>query len=343
MTTENTRNQSSSSVGVVIAGCDRDLHLVQGALESVRYFMPDTPICLIFDGESDLSALQDAYSLQVLRKDNTCNSFLRDRSYGYGLTKMVAFWESPFEEFLYFDSDACVWGDLLERYPLGSDQILIPSTNYEFNEASIGEWFFDCNYIKALDPLFDPLKCRHLYFCTGTFIARRHIFDLDCYRYLLDAKAEDPTRFLYGEMGMLNYMILSLAQRGSLAYSSLPFQYVNSEYDWFKTRAAFPFKGFQPDGSTRDPIILHYAGPKPYVFNDVYSTPMRYFRVNAKLRLNPRLSRAQALLEVIREDYHYFIRLEGRPKLALAIQRLSAKLSRRFFSSASAERAGDGG
>ena len=323
--------KSSKSVGVVVAGCDRDLHFVIGALESIRYCMPEAPVALVFDGETNLDRLKQAYDLTIVTRRTTSNSFLREKSYGYGLTKMVAFWESPFEEFLYFDSDACAWGDLLSFYPLNDLQMMIPSTGYPFDAAAIEKWFFSLQYVRALDPKFDPLLFSDKYFCTGTFFARRNVFELDRYAFLLKEKLEDPGRFFYGEMGILNYMIFSAQQRDEIRVQSQDFQFVNSEFSWAQTRQSFRFQDGIPMLQNGAPLILHYAGDKPYLFNDVYTSPMRFFRVNAKLRLYPGLNRAQALLEVLREDFALFSKLSRKHKTSIAVKRIGAKLSRRLY------------
>lgn len=117
MTYSKPHTASSYDFGITISCYQGDLPLLKGCLESIRANLPvDLPICLIVDGEMPLGDLIQTYGLIVLTESEV-DPHLRKKSYGYGLTKMVAFWHSPFEHFLHIEADAVCWGDVSKTLP----------------------------------------------------------------------------------------------------------------------------------------------------------------------------------------------------------------------------------
>lgn len=96
--------------GIIVACAPHDYRLAKGTCASIRHFLGDVPICLLIDGDFPVTDLQRAYGVRVLPRSNVRNPELRRRSFGWGLTKMVSFWESPWEYFLFLDVDTVVWG-----------------------------------------------------------------------------------------------------------------------------------------------------------------------------------------------------------------------------------------
>lgn len=56
---------TATDFGVVIPAKSEHLHWVRGTCASVRYFMGDTPICVVLDGEEFLDELRKSYDLEV--------------------------------------------------------------------------------------------------------------------------------------------------------------------------------------------------------------------------------------------------------------------------------------
>lgn len=99
--------------GIIVAYYRKDYNFAKGCCASIRYFLGNIPICLIVDGTFSVRELEKTYGVCALYRDNVTNHVLRERSFGLGLPKMVSFWESPWENFLYLDADTVVWGDFL--------------------------------------------------------------------------------------------------------------------------------------------------------------------------------------------------------------------------------------
>lgn len=292
--------------GVVIACCDRDRHLASATIESITQLRPDLPICLIYDGIAPLKRLRSAYpGLRIKRRENTSNRFLRENSYGYGVTKMVALWESPFETFLYLDSDACAWGDLSEIINLKGADLKIPSMPYSFTMEEVNSYFFNTSFLASLDPEFTPEKHTSHYFCSGTFVARRGIFSLERYAELLRLSKADTKRFSFGEQGILNYMIFSALERSEINVVFEDFQYLIPDHPY--TASKEKFSAEQRLQGPAKPWIIHYAGLKPYVFHpSVYSEPFYFYRFSAQKRINNSRSGLRSWLVVSLEDFHIY-------------------------------------
>src|SRR6266704_7197146 len=85
--------------------------MVQATLASMKHYCPDVPVCLIVDGEFDVSDLVKEYDLRVLRISELPSQQMRTLAGGNGRAKLAAMWEGPFEYYVWLDSDAIVWGD----------------------------------------------------------------------------------------------------------------------------------------------------------------------------------------------------------------------------------------
>lgn len=101
--------------GVVISCYKRDYMFAKACCASVRQFLGNVPLCLLVDGDFPVDDMKRTYNVQTLYRSEIKDPFLREKSFGWGLSKMVLFWESPFERFVYLDADIVVWGNILEK------------------------------------------------------------------------------------------------------------------------------------------------------------------------------------------------------------------------------------
>ena len=74
--------------------------MVQATLASMRHYSPDVPVCLIVDGEFDVSDLAKEYDLRVLRVSELPAQEMRTLVSGSGRAKLAAMWEGPFEYYV---------------------------------------------------------------------------------------------------------------------------------------------------------------------------------------------------------------------------------------------------
>src|SRR5436309_4617750 len=99
-----------------VTGCHAgDKFLVQATLASMRHYCPEVPICLTVDGDFDVSDLETEYDLIVLRVRELPSKEMRELTLGNHRAKLAALWEGPFDLYVWFDSDAIVWGDFTSQ------------------------------------------------------------------------------------------------------------------------------------------------------------------------------------------------------------------------------------
>lgn len=264
--------------GVIVICTKRDYLFAKGCCASVRYFMGDVPLCLLVDGVFDYSDLVKTYNAKVISTDTIKTPGLRERSFGWGTTRLIAFWESPFEHFLIVDSDTIVWGDMtVYAEKLNSYHMILDRPCYSYSEETIKHWFFDTDKIKKLFPNFQALV--HPYVCPGILFSRKHIFDLHEYMQILDLAERDPNLFFPGDMGFINLMIYKLKEEGKMEVDNEDIQYLVCDFKAKDMRETFPIQ--EKPIITKKPTILHFTGGiKPIVSSNPerYTEPAIFFR-----------------------------------------------------------------
>jgi len=207
--------------GVIIGCCKRDYLFAKGTIASVRHFLGDVPICLLVDGTFPTDDMNKAYGVQTLYRADVKDDFLRSRSFGWGLTKMVCFWESPFERFLWLDADTVVWGDIRKKlFQQGNWDIYTDKSDGSFSREDVTEWFFDADKLEQRYPGFNWQRYAGSNYCTGIWASRRGVFPLQEYKDILNVVDEDPSLFKCAEMGLLNFMIFRAMEEGRVKVAS---------------------------------------------------------------------------------------------------------------------------
>jgi hypothetical protein len=311
--------------GVLIACTARDLPLARGCCASVRHFMGDVPMCLLVDGPCAVADLARTHGAGVLTRADVEHDVLRQRSFGWGLTKMIAFWESPWSRFLLLDADTIVWGDVREYARadargacadvvvdrhffqiaaerdtnpyladfLGEVEVVSPRQGDSLGEpgprerrmrrlaALLRDWFFDPALLERHLPGFDWQARAYDYFCSGALFARRDILSLDRYLEVLDLAQRVPGLFGPGEMGILNYLVLDGADRGSFEVAGEErLQTLVCRHTASELRARFPVDPAPPAVERGAATVVHWSGkPKPTLERgEVYAELMTWFR-----------------------------------------------------------------
>ncbi len=312
--------------GVIISCCHKDYNFAKGCCESVRYNLGNVPICLIIDGSFPTQNLTKKYGIKIINWDNVKHPELKSKSFGFGVTKMIAFWESPWEKFLFLDADTVVWGDLLKYANFNKFDLIIDESQIS-SEEDISDFFFD---IKAIERHFPDFQWRdNPYWVTGVFFAKRDIFSLEQYISLLDFNAQYPGIFKLGEQGILNFMAFQAVQAGKIKLDIKKMQTLVPRYSiaqlqqWFRIGESELHQDKQHIAS-----VIHWAGRKPYwIYPWAFNEPMQFFR--RRFLLNTwGLSGVAAELVLLLEDFYRY-----RPKHRFLIRFLSiifGKLRRRF-------------
>lgn len=271
----------------VIVVCHRgDYYLAKACCASIRYFMDDVPIALIADGDFPTHELEATYSVRVIRRDDIDDVDLRSRSFGWGLTKMLAFWFSPWESFLVLDADVVVVGDVRRYAEMAGmvvdchlEQMFPPSPLVDLflgrhrliQEPSflahIERWFFRPSLIRRHYPSFRLEQSIDRLFCSGCFFAKRGIIHRDDYVAVLDVAEAESGIFGPGEMGLLNFLVFRAEAAGDLSLAREPdlqtMAYMLSDED---AATRFPWRNGEPPREIDRPGTLHWSGwPKPLI------------------------------------------------------------------------------
>lgn len=269
--------------GIIIACYEKDYRFAKGCCASIRYFLGDVPICLLVDGAFSTTEVQKAYDVSLIYRDEVKHEVLRNRSFGYGRTKMVAFWESPFEYFMFIDADTIVWGNILKFADFKDFDFIVDQMPIRYiNDKQINKSFFDTKKIEKYFPDFNWRSYRERYFITGVFFSRRGIFNLDEYVDILDFCSTHQGVFKFGEQGFLNFMIFSNVAQGKFRVKNEELQVFGSDFIHNpKLKTRFSLKDHAPAPENDDAAIIHWAGGvnSPFLArSEVYTDPMTFFR-----------------------------------------------------------------
>jgi hypothetical protein len=288
-------------------------------IASVRHYMGDVPICLLIDGAFPTDDMQRAFGVQTLYRAGVKDEFLRKESFNWGLTKMVALWESPFEKFLFLDADTLVLGDLTEKLkngPMKMDwDFFIDKPRYQYDEKTVRQWFFD---VKKMEQIFPEFRWRDYtarYFCTGVWAARRGVFPLKEYKEILKLYLSDRKLFFPGEMGFLNFMIFRAEAAGKLKVAAAEIQVLVPDFTADELNRRWQIDNPPANIPASEAVALHYTSLKPAMSEGRPARPMTYFRrVAAKAS---GLGKIGAFIKMRREDIFCDIRKIKNTKLML--------------------------
>jgi hypothetical protein len=286
-----------------VTGCHAgDKFMVQATLASIRHYCPMVPICLTVDGDIDVSGLERDYSVIVLRISELPSVEMRKTLGRSFHAKQAAMWEGPFDFFVWIDSDAIVWGDFTKQirpdldFQILWDGISIPP---DADTSVIPDWlphyYFDPKKVFLLDPEFDWRG--HAYFSAGVYAAHRNAIDYDHYCQIKRVADEAPGTFAWGDMGMLNYLVHSQAQRGKLRIAVTNLQNIPAYNGWTEFETDCAGAGWRFPENVQRPRIGHFCWRKPSLFDRrAYSRPFTIARLEHHRRQHGELGAWLALL-----------------------------------------------
>jgi hypothetical protein len=214
-------------------------------------------------------------------------------------------WEGPFEFYVWLDSDAIVWGDLSPYIRTDVDfQVFSSGISIPPDAAEVPAWlphfYFDPLKLRQLDPQFDWRG--HPYFSAGVFACRRNAIPFRRY-----AEVEATSRQVHrmfecglGDMGMLNYLVHSMTQRGELETIVSDLQHIPHHQGVTEFQEDCIGNGWRFPAYIRRPRVGHFCGRKPFLFDRrAYSRPFTIARLEHQRRRHNELG---AWLAVLNED-----------------------------------------
>jgi hypothetical protein len=255
------------SFGIVTACWKGDYFMVKATCASIRHFLGNVPICVIVDGNFSIQELVDVYDVYPLYLSQLANPDLRQRCPGSTRAKLSAIWEGPFDYFLYLDSDAIIWGNVLKelnKYIGKTDFIVMRPPYYgHLPKEEVNRWFFDVDQVLEMNPNFQWEN--QPYFCAGVFAARRNCFNLDTYLNLERFADSKPDLFQFWDQGIVNYMVFSENQKGNLSYEVLDLQVVTVDHPKQNLEKQFPCVKNRLPITAEKAAIIHFCGRKPFI------------------------------------------------------------------------------
>ena len=268
-----------------VTGCHAgDKFMVQATLASIRHYCPDVPICLVLDGDVDVSDLKREYDLIVLRVSDLPSEEMRKLMNGNARAKHAAMWEGPFEFYVWLDSDAIVWGDLTPNVRTDVDfHIFWSEISVPHNATQIPPWlphfYFDPVKLVRFDPDFEWRG--NGYFSAGTFACRRNVIPFEKWMEAESWGKETPGLFAdFADQPLLNYFVHSMTRRGEIRSHMSDLQHVWRHHgaDELKADCADGDWHFPP--SIHRPRVAHFCGIKPFMFDlGSYSRPFTIARL----------------------------------------------------------------
>jgi hypothetical protein len=269
--------------GFIVVTAPSDWLFGKGCIASLRYFMPDVPTTLLVDGDVDTSAAERHFSIRIIRRADVKDAWLRAKSFGWAITKMVAHWESPYSHFVAMDSDMVAWGNVLDKL-CRIDVDFLWSTPHsgptEPIESHLSRWFFEPQALQTIAPTFNWRTYVNNYSCPGIYMARRGCLSKSRYMMLTEEQANRPNLFKFGDMGMLNFMVFEMVARGEAQIAFDDFQVIFPDHDRGNLEQRFRITGASPLVNGEDRQVLHMTDAKPVMDNPAcYSAPMTFFRL----------------------------------------------------------------
>lgn len=267
-----------------VTGCHAgDRHMVQATLASMRHYCPDVPICLVVDGDFDVSVLVREYKLIVLRISDLPSEQMRRLIGGNYRAKLAAMWEGPFEHYVWLDSDAIVWGNFLREirkdvdFQIFWNEISVPKKAEEI-PSWIKHFYFSVEQLKAFDQEFNWRELA--YFCSGAFAAKRNSIPFSEWVKVEEWQRKSPGLFAWGEMGMLNYLVHSLSQRLKIQVTTTDLQHIWSYHGSEELNNDCLGTGWNFPDKIKRPRVAHFCGRKPLLFDfKAYSMPFTIARL----------------------------------------------------------------
>jgi hypothetical protein len=285
-----------------VTGCHAaDKFMVQATLSSMRHYCPNIPICLTVDGDLDVSDLEKKYDLIVLRVAELPLEEMRKLMCGNYRAKLAAMWEGPFERYVWLDSDAIVWGDFTSQIRADADfQIFWSEISIPLDATEIPHWlphfYFDPEKLEQFDRAFEWRG--RAYFSAGTFACRRNVIPFQRWTEVDSWGKQAPGLFAWGEMGMLNYHVHSMTQRGEIKTAVSNLQHIRAHHGKQELVEDCRGAGWHFPKTIERPRIAHFCGRKPFLFDrKAYSRPFTIARLEHHRRGHDELGAWLALLE----------------------------------------------
>ncbi len=228
-------------------------YLAKACCASIRQSLGDIPITLLVDGhETDTAAIERLPGVTRLVAQDIAGPEYAHLCTGFWV-KLLVFWKSPYERFLYVDADTLVWGDVrvyaeFDKYDFIAGFNFATRRTFQ-TPAEVRQYVYDVDFIRQLAPALDWRG--HVLANNGVFFARRNVFSRET---LIQMRQLNCWRCY--EQGVTNFLRWRALGEGTPRMGEQPLQL-------FPAETAFgPEDRFLPRACTR-PVIVHWICKKP--------------------------------------------------------------------------------
>jgi hypothetical protein len=288
-----------------VTGCHaQDKFMVQATLASIKHFCPTFPICLVVDGDFEVSDLEREYDLIILRVSELSSQERRNLMSGNGRAKLAAMWEGPFDFYVWLDSDAIVWGDFSTQVRTDVDfQVFWSEISVSPDAQEVPPWlphfYFDPQKLRRFDAEFDWRG--NAYFSSGAFGCRRDVIPFSKWTEVELWGKETPGLFGdFYEQPLLNYFVHSMTQRGEIKVAVSDLQHISGHHGVDELKQDCADSNWHFPQKIRHPRVAHFCGRKPLLFDrGSYSRPFTIARLEHHRRHHGDLG---AWLAVLNEE-----------------------------------------
>jgi hypothetical protein len=285
-----------------VTGCHaEDKFMVQATLASMKHFCPSVPICLILDGDFDVSDLKTEYNLVILRISELPSNKMRELVSGNPRAKHAAMWEGPFEFYVWLDSDAIVWGNFTPQVSTDIDfQIFWSDIDIPTDATEIPRWLphflFDPQKLRKLDPEFEWRG--NAYFSAGVFACKRDVIPFERWMEAELWGKEIPGLFGdFSDQPLLNYFVHSMTQRGEIQTTVSDLQHIPVQHGKEELMKDCNGAGWHFPAKICRPRVAHFCGRKPLLSDPkAYSRPFTVARLEHYRRRRSNLGAWQAIM-----------------------------------------------
>ncbi len=291
--------------GFVTACHPADKFMVQATLASIRHYCPDVPICLLADGGVDVEDLEKMYDLIVKRPEDLPDKSVAKMVSGNYRIKLLAMWYGPFEHYVWIDSDAIVWGNFTDRVRRDLDFQIFWSQKAIDSDAQqppdwLGHFYFDLPSLLERDPSFEWRT--QDYFSAGVYACRKNAIRYEEWMRCESWDAEKQGGvFRFGDQGILNYLVLAGAQKGSMRVQAADLQYLPHFHGREEIDRDTAGCGLRWPENISRPRAVHLCGQKPFLHNrKAYSRAFTIARLEHHRRS---CSKSLAWLKVLGEEW----------------------------------------
>jgi hypothetical protein len=253
---------------------------------------------------------------------------MRELISGNTRAKLAAMWEGPFDHFVWLDSDAILWGNIIPHLDMDVDfQIFTKKISEKSSNPIVDEdspevrafthYMFNPFLLKKYDSIFEWRD--NDYFCAGVYAAKKNVISYFEWSEVEKWGTNSPGLFQFDDQGLMNYVIHSKIQLGKIKSSTSDLQHiisldgrVNLKDDCISSYIRFP-------DFVKKPRVVHFSGKKPFLINlKFHCHPFTIARLSHHRKAH---GFVVASMKILMEELNIFI-----IKLKNRIRRVNKKL-----------------